>query len=101
MRIKIALIMLALIISHSVLAQAWQFFPGAKILSIVQWQDSPPVLVEVAPNTYCSVRPEEKANIALVMTLYSSGRRADFHCHPTTETVGGIAAYPLHRIIAR
>lgn len=101
MRIKIALIMFALFVSHAVHAQAWQFFANAKILSIVQWQDNPPVLVEVAPNTYCSIRPEEKTNIALVMTLYSSGRRADFHCHPTTETVGGIPAYPIHRIIAR
>ena len=101
MRIKIALVIFALFVSHAVHAQAWQYFDNAKILSIVQWQDNPPVLVEVAPNTYCSIRPEEKANIALVMMLYSSGRRANFHCHPTTETVGGIAAYPIHRIIAR
>ena len=101
MRIKIALIMFALLVCHAAYAQAWQYFDNAKILSIVQWQGSNPVLIEVAPNTYCSIGPEDKTNIALVMTLYSSGRRANFHCHPTAVNVGGLNGYPIHRIIAR
>lgn len=91
----------SLVISAVALGQEWKFFSAARISSIVQWQGNNTVLVEVAPNIYCSVGPEEKANLALVMTLYSSGRRADIHCFPTPITMGGISAYPLHRIIAR
>lgn len=83
------------------LATEWKFFQGAQISSIVQWQGSNEVLLQVAPDTFCHVGPEDKANIALVMTLYSSGRRADIHCFPTVVNLGGINSYPLHRIIAR
>lgn len=101
MRIKIALMMLVLLISHAAHAQAWKFFDNAKILSIVQWEGNNAVFIEVAPSTYCSISPADKTNIALVMTLYSSGRRANFHCYSTPVNVNGIDGYPIHRIIAR
>lgn len=101
MRKKLALAMFMLFISHAVYAQAWQVFSNAKILSVVQWMGNGPILIELAPNSFCSINPEDKTNIALVLTLYSSGRRADFYCFPTAVTMGGIPAYPMHRINAR
>lgn len=101
MQKKIVLTIFILFMSLAVHAQEWKFFQGAKILSIVQWEGNNSVLIEVAPNIYCSVDPQDKANIALVMTLYSSGRKADFHCFPAAVTTGGIEGYPVHRIVAR
>ena len=95
-------IVMALVISASALAQeAWKFFQGAQILSIIQWQGNNEVVFEVAPNTYCYLAPADKTNIALVMMLYSAGRKADIHCFPTAVNVGGYNAYPMHRIVAR
>lgn len=92
---------MALVVSATALADEWKFFQSVQITSMVQWQGRNEVLFEVAPNTYCYVGPDENINIALVMTLYSTARKADVHCFPTAVTIGGIDAYPLHRIIAR
>lgn len=99
--VKIVGALVAFVISVTALADDWKFFQSAQISSIVQWQGNNPVLFEVAPNTYCHLPPEDKTNIALVMMLYSTGRKADIHCFPTAVNVGGINAYPMHRIIAR
>lgn len=102
MMVRMVGIVMALMISASALAQeAWKFFQGAQISSIVQWQGNSEVVFEVAPNTYCYVAPTDKTNIALVMMLYSVGRKADIHCFPTAVNVSGYNAYPLHRIVAR
>jgi hypothetical protein len=101
---KILGIAMALVISAtsaSAWAIDWKFFQAARIASVVQWEGKSQILLEVGPDTFCSVSPNDTANIALVMTLYSSGRRADIHCFPTPISIGGISAYPLHRIIAR
>jgi hypothetical protein len=101
MMLKIIGIVMALAIGAAALAQEWKFYSGARIASIVQWQGSNEVLFQVAPDAFCHVGPDDKTNIALVMTLYSSGRKADIHCFPTVVNLGGINSYPLHRIIAR
>jgi hypothetical protein len=88
-------------ISAMALATEWKFYQGAQISSIVQWEGNSGILIQVAPDAFCHVKPEDKTNIALVMTLYSSGRKADIHCFPTVVNISGINAYPLHRIIAR
>jgi hypothetical protein len=98
---KIVGFVMTLAISSAALAQEWKFYSGVTISSIVQWQGNNSILFQVAPDAYCHVGPDDKANIALVMTLYSSGRKADIHCFPTAVNVGGINSYPLHRIIAR
>lgn len=89
------------IFSTAAFADEWKFFQSAQITGIVQWQGSNAMLFEVAPSTYCYIAPEETVNIALAMMLYSSGRKADIHCFPTAVNVGGINAYPMHRIMAR
>lgn len=98
---KIIGTVVSVFVSFTALADDWKFFQSAQITSIVQWQGNNEVLFEVAPNTFCYVGPEDKLNIALVMTLYSTVRKADIHCFPTAVNIGGMNAYPLHRIIAR
>lgn len=92
---------LAMLLSSSAVADDWVVFMGARITAIVQWQDNTDVLFEVAPQKYCYLPPGEKTAIALVTTLYSSGRKADIHCHAASVTIGGMPAHRLHRIIAR
>lgn len=99
--VELAGTLLMFVVSASALADNWKFFSLTQITSIVQWQGNNEVLFEVAPDTFCFVGPEDKVNIALVMTLYSTARKADVHCFPTVVKVGGMDAYPLHRIIAR
>lgn len=98
---RIVGIIFLFVVSVVAFAEDWKFFQSAQITGIVQWQGSNAVLFEVAPSTYCYVAPEEATNIALVMMLYSTGRKADIHCFPTAVNVGGISAYPMHRIMAR
>lgn len=101
---KIVWVAMALVISltsANTWANDWKFFQGVRISGIVQWQGNNQVLLQVGPDEFCHVAPDDKANIALVMTLYSSGRKADIHCFPTAEIVGGMRSYALHRIIAR
>lgn len=98
---RLAVTLLALVASVTALADDWRFFQSVQITSIVQWQGNNEVLFEVAPNTYCYLGPEDKVNIALVMTLYSTARKADVHCFPTAVKIGGMDAYLMHRIIAR
>lgn len=81
-------------------ADSWKHFGSAKILGIAQWQDGSPVYFEVAPGTYCYVPASEKNMIALILSLYSSGRPTDFVCHETAETFGGLPGYRLHRVIS-
>lgn len=96
LRIVLAICLLACATS----ANAWEYFGNAKILGIVQWQDNSPVYFEVAPGRYCFVPASEKNMIALILSLYSSGRAADIHCHPNAETFAGIPGYRFHRIIS-
>lgn len=79
---------------------AWEYFPNAKILGIVQWQDNSPVYFEVAPGRYCWLPAAEKNMVALILSLYSSGRPADIHCGEAIDTFAGIPGYRLHRIIS-
>lgn len=99
--LKVIGIVMALAAGAAAVAQEWKFYSGARISSIAQWEGNSGILIQVAPDAFCYVKPEDKTNIALVMTLYSTGRKADIHCFPTAMTLGGISAYPLHRIIAR
>lgn len=98
---KIIGVVMALAISATAFADEWKFFQGAQISAIVQWEGNSGVLIRVPSGEHCHVKAEDKTNIALVMTLYGSGRKADIHCHPTPISIGGISAYPLHRIVAR
>lgn len=82
-------------------ADDWKFFGSAKVRSIAQWQDSSPVYIELAPDTWCYVPAAEKNLIALIISLHATGRSADFHCHAAPESFGGMTGYRLHRIIAR
>ena len=98
---KLRIALAACLLAFASTANAWTYFDSAKILGIVQWQDNSPLYFEVAPGTYCFVPASEKNMIALILSLYASGRLANFHCHPTAETYGDIPAYRLHRIISR
>ncbi|MGH8602102.1 MAG: hypothetical protein ACREXR_04795 [Gammaproteobacteria bacterium] len=98
MKFRIALAVCLLALAST--AHAWSYFPNAKILGIVQWQDGSPVYLEVAPGTYCYIPASEKNMIALIFSLYSSGRPSDIHCYPTADTFGGMPGYRLHRIIS-
>lgn len=82
-------------------ADDWKFFGSAKVLSIAQWQDSSPIYIQLAPDTWCYVPATEKNMIALIMSLQATGRSADFHCHATPEVFGGMTGYRLHRVITR
>jgi len=93
---------ISLVVSATALAYDWKFFPSTRILSTVQWDGATnPVYLEVAPSTYCYIKAEEKAMIALAMTLYLSGRKADIHCYAEIEVTGGLSGHRVHRIIAR
>lgn len=92
---------LALILGTSARADGWMFYGDAKILEVVQWQDNSPVYFKVSPTDHCYVPAAEKGMVALIFSLYASGRRADIHCYTTADTYGGIPGYRLHRIIAR
>lgn len=92
---------LVMLCASSAMADAWVVFMSARVTAIVQWQDNADVLFEVAPQTYCYVPANEKTAIALITTLYSSGREADIHCHAASVSVGGMSAHRAHRIIAR
>lgn len=92
---------LVMLFASNAMADAWIVFMSARITAIVQWQDNADVLFEVAPQTYCYLPAGEKNAIALVTTLYSSGRKADIHCHAASVMIGGMPAHRVHRIIAR
>jgi len=80
-------------------ADDWKYFGSAKIRSIAQWQGNSPVYIELAPDAWCYVPAAEKNMIALVISLHSTGRPANFHCHSTPETYGGMTGHRLHRVI--
>jgi hypothetical protein len=98
--IKFVIFSSLMALSAQGLAEEWRFFQSVKITSMIQWQDNSDVLIEVAPNTHCYVTANEKTLIALLTTLYTTGRKANFHCHSTAITTGGISAHRLHRVVA-
>lgn len=99
-KLKLTLALCLLASTATAQADDWKYFGNAKILGIVQWQDNSPVFFETAPGTFCYVPASEKNMIALILSLYGSGRAADIHCHPSVETYAGIPGHRLHRIVS-
>lgn len=80
---------------------AW--IPGGEIVSvdeIIEWQDNSPIVFKLSSGFYCWIPNEEKAVYSLILTLYTSGKKAGIHCHDAEENKNGYLAHRLHRIAA-
>ncbi|USH03732.1 hypothetical protein K6Q96_06990 [Grimontia kaedaensis] len=98
-----AFFILAVFFSSS--AYSWTHHPNTRIKVITIWEGSGsnPLYFQREDNVWCYVPAEEIMIHSLILTLYSSGKRADIHCYDRAETkMGGIsAAHKIHRIIAK
>ena len=78
----------------------------SRVVSVAQWESSFPVTAFKLENEmWCYIpettSPENAKLVALITTLYASGKSASFHCHDTAEDQGGISARKLHRVITQ
>jgi hypothetical protein len=69
------------------------------------WQESEanPLYFKRSDNVWCYVPAGEPTLQSLILTLYSSGNKADIHCRAQPDALmNGVGpAHKLHRVIAK
>lgn len=73
------------------------------VRDVVLWEDAGQVAFLLQSGKWCYL-PNSAGNysktVAMLMTLYVSGKPAYFHCHDSEENIGGFSAHRFHRLAA-
>lgn len=80
-------------------ANAWVHSGDVTIDEMIEWQDNYSIIFTLSNGTRCYVPSGEKNLYSLVLTIFSSGKKIDIHCHDSIEATGGINAHRVHRIV--
>lgn len=81
-------------------AAAWVYSENVSVIEITEWQDDAPIYIKFSNGSVCYLQPTEKNLYGLILSIYSSGRKAYVHCHDQTDTYGGVSGHRLHRVLA-
>lgn len=85
---------------------AWVTADNQSITAIIAWENAEtgPMHFQFSNGTWCYIPAGQKTLQSLVLTLYASGKKAEFHCYDDADSSGGgsvPAAHKLHRIIPK
>ncbi|RPH54336.1 MAG: hypothetical protein EHM84_02005 [Lysobacterales bacterium] len=81
-------------------AQAWVFSDGVIVDQVWQWENEASVVVVLSNGVACHLSPTEKQLYALVLSLSVAEKSANVVCHDAVDSVNGVSARKLHRVIA-
>ncbi|HTF98046.1 MAG TPA: hypothetical protein VL995_18060 [Cellvibrio sp.] len=84
---------------------AWKESANQTIVEIMAWENTETTVVhfKLANGTWCYIPASQKTLNSIILTLYASGKKGNFHCHDTADSNAGGSvpgAHKLHRISA-
>ena len=82
-------------------ANAWVVSSDATIEKIIQWHDNQQVYFNTSTGNMCYIPSNEDKFYSLLLAMWASGKKGEFHCFDATTTTQGIVGHRLHRIITK
>lgn len=96
------LTMLAVLLTTLPVLADWVESPNSTVNEIWEWNNNKPIYFRTSLGKTCWIPQDEKNIYSLILSLYISGRKANFHCFPQqTLVTGGLTGYRLHRVVAK
>jgi hypothetical protein len=86
---------------------AWVSGVDKTIEEILAWENldnGAPLHFKMSDGNWCYVPSGQKTLHSMILAIYVSGRKVEYHCYDTADSSGGNSVAParkLHRIISR
>jgi len=98
----IKIVLMIVVFIFSIEANAWVSGTGVTIENIIVWEEAETatqMYIRTSNNIWCYLPPGQKTLQSLVLTLYTTKKPIEIHCHDAAENLqSNLPAHRLHRI---